>query len=99
MAELEQLGAEQGQRQYADARAADDEEGEGARGHDPTVTTPRNASAGAPGDTAGGGRVFLVPVSVVAESDEAVPVTPLDAAGRPLAGETLVPIAGRDPEG
>ncbi|TWH67453.1 hypothetical protein [Micromonospora olivasterospora] len=43
--------------------------------------------------------MFLVPVSVVAESDEAVPVTPLDAAGRPLAGETLVPIAGRDPEG
>ncbi|MEO3776860.1 hypothetical protein ABGB16_08400 [Micromonospora sp. B11E3] len=44
-------------------------------------------------------QVFLVPASVLTEADEDVPVTPLDAAGRPLAGETLVPIAGRDPEG
>ncbi|MFG1949648.1 hypothetical protein [Micromonospora sp. NPDC048830] len=44
-------------------------------------------------------QVFLVPAPVLTEADEAVPVTPLDATGRTLAGETLVPITGRDPEG
>ncbi|WP_141714988.1 hypothetical protein [Micromonospora rhizosphaerae] len=39
--------------------------------------------------------LFLAPAAVVAPTDVAVLVTPLDANGTALAGETLVPIAGR----
>lgn len=39
--------------------------------------------------------VFLVPASVMAPSDVAVPVTPLDANGMPMADTPLVPVAGR----
>jgi hypothetical protein len=39
--------------------------------------------------------VFLVPASVIGAADRAVPVTPLDGNGNPLAQETLVAIAGR----
>ncbi|MGN9915973.1 hypothetical protein [Micromonospora palomenae] len=39
--------------------------------------------------------VFLIPASGIAVTDVAILVTPLDANGRPLAGETQVPIAGR----
>ncbi|GAB3959489.1 hypothetical protein [Micromonospora vulcania] len=39
--------------------------------------------------------VFLVPTSVIRSTDRAVPVTPLDVNGKPLAAETLVEVAGR----
>ncbi|MER7444065.1 hypothetical protein [Micromonospora avicenniae] len=39
--------------------------------------------------------VFLVPATVVAPADRDVLVTPLDAAGRPIASTSRVPISGR----
>ncbi|MDG4825374.1 hypothetical protein O7635_26305 [Asanoa sp. WMMD1127] len=38
---------------------------------------------------------FLVAAEAFAATGDALLVTPLDAAGRPLAGETVTPIAGR----
>ncbi|OKI81664.1 hypothetical protein [Micromonospora sp. CB01531] len=62
------------------------------------VTGARAVSVGPPGaalraDLHAG--VFLLPASAVPATDESVLVTPLDDAGRPLAAETAVPIAGR----
>ncbi|MCG5449827.1 hypothetical protein [Micromonospora hortensis] len=39
--------------------------------------------------------VFLVSTSVIRSTDRAVPVTPLDVNGKPLAPGTLVEVAGR----
>lgn len=40
--------------------------------------------------------LFLVPASVIPPTDVTILVTPLDADGRPLTGETPVSIGGRD---